>query len=107
MPIAPEVQPKPVTCYVRVSSKGQRPDSQREVIARWLKGNGIDPDQVEWFVDTESGRKMTRPAFDRLQADLFAGAVRTVVVFKVDRLARRLRDGLNRLCDWSERGVWF
>ncbi len=108
-PIAPEVQvqPKPVACYVRVSSKGQRHDSQREVIARWLEGDGIDPDQVGWYVDTESGRKMARPAFDWLQADLFAGHVRIVVVFKVDRLARRLRDGLNLLCDWSERGVRF
>jgi DNA invertase Pin-like site-specific DNA recombinase len=98
---------EPVACYVRVSSKDQRHDSQREVIARWLESNGIDPDKVAWYQDTESGRKMARPEFDRLRADIFAGAVRTVVVYKVDRLARRLREGLNLLCDWTERGVRF
>ena len=28
-----------------------------------------------------------------------------MVVFKVDRIARRLREGLDLLCDWCERGV--
>jgi DNA invertase Pin-like site-specific DNA recombinase len=98
---------RPIGVYIRVSSTDQRHDSQREVIEKWLTGNGIDIDAVEWFVDTESGRKMSRPDFDRLQAAIFAGTIRTVVVFKVDRLARRLRDGLNLLCDWSERGVRF
>jgi DNA invertase Pin-like site-specific DNA recombinase len=98
-------RPKPVACYVRVSSKDQRYDSQRETIAGWLERDGIDPGKVEWYVDIESRRKMTRPEFDRLQADIFAGHIKTVVVFKVDRIARRLREGLNLLCDWCERGV--
>jgi DNA invertase Pin-like site-specific DNA recombinase len=72
-----------------------------------LTGNGIDQSAIEWYVDVESGRKMSRPDFDRLQRDIFAGTVRTVVVFKVDRVARRLREGLNLLCDWCERGVRF
>ena len=38
-------------------------------------------------------------------ADNFAGHVKTVVVFRVDRIARRLREGLDLLCDWCERGV--
>jgi DNA invertase Pin-like site-specific DNA recombinase len=98
-------KPKPVACYVRVSSKRQRHDSQRDVITRWLEAHGIDRDKVAWYQDVESGRKMARPEFDRLQADIFAGTGRTVVVYKVDRLARRLREGLNLLCDWTERGV--
>jgi DNA invertase Pin-like site-specific DNA recombinase len=97
----------PVACYVRVSSKDQKTDSQREVIARWIEGNGLDPEAVSWYVDVESGRKMARPEFDRLQADIFAGTVRTVVVYKVDRIARRLREGLEVLCDWADRGVRF
>jgi DNA invertase Pin-like site-specific DNA recombinase len=28
-------------------------------------------------------------------------------VFKVDRIARRLREGLNVLCEWCDRGVRF
>jgi DNA invertase Pin-like site-specific DNA recombinase len=48
---------------------------------------------------------MARPEFDRLQRDIFDGHVQTVVVFKVDWIAQRLREGLNLLCDWCERGV--
>ncbi|MBV8230779.1 MAG: recombinase family protein, partial [Planctomycetaceae bacterium] len=36
----PVAQPRPVACYIRVSSKDQKTDSQRDVIARWLEGNG-------------------------------------------------------------------
>ena len=50
---------------------------------------------------------MKRPEFDRLQADIFAGTVKTAVVFKVDRIARRLREGLDVQCDWCDRGVRF
>jgi DNA invertase Pin-like site-specific DNA recombinase len=50
---------------------------------------------------------MKRPTFDRLQADIIAGRFRTVVVFKVAGIARRLREGLNVLCDWCDRGVRF
>ena len=104
-PKEPVTQPRPVAAYVRVSGKDQKADSQRAAIRRWLEGNGIARDKVEWYVDVESGRKMSRPEFDRLRRDIFAGGVKTVVVFKVDRIARRLREGLDLLCDWCERGV--
>lgn len=99
--------PKPTAVYVRVSTRDQRHDSQKDAIGTWLERNGYDPSMVEWYTDSESGRTMRRPEFERLQKDIFAGKVRTVVVYKVDRLARNLRDGLNVLSDWSERGVRF
>jgi DNA invertase Pin-like site-specific DNA recombinase len=103
-----EPMPKPVGVYVRVSSgKGQKDDSQRDVIGQWLANNGVDPDAIEWYADVESGRKMTRPEFDRLQRDIFQGTVKTVVVYKVDRVARRLREGINVLCEWCDKGVRF
>jgi DNA invertase Pin-like site-specific DNA recombinase len=98
---------KPIAAYARISSKDQRHDSQREVVTQWLVANGYDLGQVEWYVDTESGRKMRRPGFDRLNRDIFAGTVKSVVVFKVDRIARRLREGLDTLCDWCDRGTRF
>ena len=48
---------------------------------------------------------MKRPVFDRLQKAIFAGAVTTVVVWKLDRISRGQRDGVNLLADWCERGV--
>jgi DNA invertase Pin-like site-specific DNA recombinase len=101
------VKPNPIACYVRVSSADQKQDSQRDVIRNWLESNGIDPAKVDWYEDVESGRTMRRPGFERLQSGVFSGAVKTVIVYKVDRVARRLRDGLNVLCEWADKGVRF
>ena len=94
-----------IACYVRVSTRRQKDDSQRAEIEKWLDANGIDRSQVKWYADKESGRFLKRPEFDRLQADIFHGKVKAVVCWKLDRLSRRLRDGVNLLADWCERGL--
>ena len=94
-----------VDAYCRVSSKRQKNDAQQAEIKRWLEGNGIDPASVRWYFDKESGRTLQREAFDRLQRNIFEGTVRTIVVWKLDRLSRRLKDGVNLLADWCERGL--
>ena len=94
-----------IACYVRVSSRRQKDDSQRAEIQKWLDANGIDPNQVEWYADKESGRTTKRPEFDRLQGDIFSGKVKTVVLWKLDRLSRRLQDGVTILADWADRGL--
>ena len=58
-----------VAAYVRVSTRHQKHDGQRAELQKWLDGNGIDPEKVEWYADKESGTTMKRPEFDRLQAD--------------------------------------
>ena len=95
-----------IACYVRVSTIGQNEAGQRAEIERWLVGNGIDPATVVWYIDNgKSGDSLKRPAFERLQAAIFAGEIKTVVVYKLDRLSRRLREGLDVLCDWCDRGL--
>lgn len=91
--------------YTRVSTSRQRDDSQRSEITKWLESNAIDPSQVTWYADKESGTTLKRPEFERLQKDIFAGRVKTVVLWKLDRLSRRLRDGVNILADWADRGL--
>ncbi len=98
---------KPIAAYIRISDKDQNSAGQREAVQSWLVANGYDMASVEWYEDVESGRKMSRSALDRLQKAIFAGKVKTVVVFKIDRLARRLIEGLNLLSDWCNRGVRF
>jgi DNA invertase Pin-like site-specific DNA recombinase len=70
-----------------------------------LNANGIDPKKVEWYCDKDSGTTLKRPEFDRLQADIFHGKVKTVVLWKLDRLSRRLKDGITTLADCSERNL--
>lgn len=92
-----------VAVYIRVSTVGQNEAGQRREIERWLKGNGIE--DARWFVDKCTGTRMDRPAFHELQKAVFNGEIKTVVVWKLDRLSRSLRDGINVLCDWCDRGM--
>lgn len=94
-----------IACYCRVSTARQKTDSQVAEITKWLKANGYDNNQVEWYVDHESGKTLDRPEFNRLQQDIFAGTVKTVVCWKLDRLSRRLKDGVTLLADWCERNI--
>ena len=76
---------KSVACYVRVSTVGQNEAGQRAEIERWLSGNGIAPTRVRWYVDKgKSGDSLKRPAFEQLQAAVFAGEVGTIVSYKLD-----------------------
>jgi DNA invertase Pin-like site-specific DNA recombinase len=92
-------------CYCRVSSSHQKNASQKAEIQTWLRRHGIKSTQVRWFEDKETGKTLKRPAFDALQKAIFDGVVKTVVVWKLDRISRRQNDGINLLADWCERGV--
>jgi DNA invertase Pin-like site-specific DNA recombinase len=90
--------------YIRVSSpKGQKTDSQRAELEVWLKRQRYKT--VRWFEDRESATTMQRDAFQKLQAAIFAGQITTVVIWKLDRLARSLKEGVNVLADWCQRGI--
>jgi len=93
-----------IAIYTRVSTKQQKTDSQEAEIQKWLDGHGIR-DGIRWYSDHETGKTLDRSGFRQLQKDIFNGEVRTVVVWKLDRLSRRLRDGVNLLSDWCDRGV--
>jgi Resolvase, N terminal domain len=104
--MASKAKAKVLACYVRVSTIGQNEAGQRAEIERWLTGNSITPASVRWFVDKgRSGDNLTRPAFERLQAAVFAGEVGTVVTYKLDRISRSLRDGINVLSEWCDKGL--
>jgi DNA invertase Pin-like site-specific DNA recombinase len=94
-----------IACYVRVSSPQQKNDSQKAEIMRWLKRNDFEQSSVTWFEDTERGKTLKRPGLARLRKSIFDGSVKTIVVWKIDRLSRNQRDGINLLADWCERGV--
>jgi DNA invertase Pin-like site-specific DNA recombinase len=91
--------------YIRVSSHSQKSDSQYAEIQRWLRAHGHALETVQWFEDTETGATLTRSGLIRLQEAIFAGTVKTVVVWKLDRIARSMREGINTLSRWCDLGV--
>ena len=52
---------------------------------------------MQWFEDMESGATLTRTGLNALQEAIFAGTVKTVIVWKLDRIARSMREGINTL----------
>ena len=94
-----------IACYCRVSSRSQKTDSQKAELTRWLASQGHDLTAVQWFEDIERGQSLRRPAFVRLQRAISAGTITTVVVWKLDRLARRQQDGINLLTAWCRHNV--
>src|SRR2546426_1573735 len=93
-----------MACYCRVSTRRQKTESQKVDILRWLTGHAVPPAAVQWFEDIDSGTTLKRPAFARMQQGIFTGTIKTVVVWKLDRISRRQREGVNLLADWCERG---
>ena len=72
--------------YVRVSSRAQDYPTQSHSIERAAEARGEDIS--EWYGEKRSGKKLARPELDRLRADVRAGRVGTVYVFKLDRFTR-------------------
>lgn len=91
--------------YLRVSTLDQEKGlkSQEDALREYIKAHRVS--NIKWYRDRLSGATLERPAFERLQRDIFAGKVATVVVWKLDRISRSMRDGVKVLADWCERGV--
>jgi DNA invertase Pin-like site-specific DNA recombinase len=81
--------------YVRVSSSSQQTESQEIDLKVWAKGK---EEQVGWYRDSFTGKTMDRPGFNGLLADIRAGKVTTLVIWRLDRLGRTAM-GLTSLFD--------
>jgi DNA invertase Pin-like site-specific DNA recombinase len=87
--------PRRTAIYVRVSSRRQDHASQLPDLERWVAAHD---GAIEWFRDKFSGTTMDRPGMEKLMADLRAGKVERIVVWRLDRLGRTTR-GLCQLFD--------
>ena len=84
-----------VAIYLRVSSKQQDTRSQEPDLRRWADAQG---EGVKWYRDKYTGKTMDRPGWRKLEADLRAGKVARIVVWRLDRLGRTAK-GLPALFD--------
>lgn len=83
--------------YARVSSQDQDYSYQLKA----LEDAGCQPDMI--FRDKASGKRMSRPEFDRMLTYLREGDV--VVVWKIDRLGRNFTEMVATLADLFKRGI--
>jgi DNA invertase Pin-like site-specific DNA recombinase len=81
--------------YLRVSTKQQDTKSQEPDLKRWAESR---EGKVVWYNDSSSGMTMDRPAWKKLEADIRAGKIGSVVVWRLDRLGRTAK-GLTALFD--------
>src|SRR5262245_59749435 len=110
--------PKPQRCaiYTRKSSEHNLDlefnslDAQREACEAYIKSQAHE----DWRLNPDryddgglSGASLDRPALQQLLADVRAGKITIVVVYKVDRLTRSLADFAKLVELFDEHGVSF
>ena len=95
--------PRYAAGYIRVSSEEQAQhgisvEAQREILKAWAIVQQAG-DLVLYEDPGFSGKNTDRPALRQLLADVRAGTVAALVVWKLDRLSRSLRDTLSIIED--------
>ena len=114
----PSATPKPIRCaiYTRKSTEegleqefnsldAQRESAEAFIASQRAEGWVCLPEKYD--DGGYSGGNVERPALTRLMADIEAGLVDCVVVYKVDRLSRSLMDFARLMEVFDRRGVSF
>lgn len=81
--------------YARVSTADQNPQLQLDALAA--------EDCLKTYIDRATGTKADRPQWQACLADLRPGD--TLVIWKIDRLGRNLRDLIDIVTTLEQRGV--
>ena len=95
-----------IGAYLRVSTKDkQTTASQRQAIRDWVRSSHVRLEDVNWFEDKKTGTTIDRPQLGKLLRSIDKGKIDCLVVFRLDRLARNTREGLQVLADVADKGV--
>lgn len=93
--------------YIRVSTvrqgeKGSSLQEQRSAIETYARRNNLAV--AEWYEEMETAAKLGRPLFSKLLKGLARGDANGVIIHKIDRSARNLRDWA-ALGELHDRGI--
>ncbi len=92
--------------YARVSTRGENPENQLLALRKYAEARGLKI--VQFFVDVgQSGGKASRPELDRLMMDARRRKFNVVLVARLDRLARSLKQLVMTLDELRELGISF
>lgn len=97
--------PKRVGVYTRCSTQEQSTELQRREIDAYAMARGWTC--LNWFEDTASGTTANRVNLKRLMAAARSRQIDTIIVWKLDRFARSLKDLVLMLQEFQELGVTF
>ena len=85
---------KKVYGYIRVSTvkqgTGVSLQEQKEAIIRYAEKHNLNI--IEWFEEQETAAKQGRPLFTKMMKLIRSGKSRGVIIHKIDRGARNLKD---------------
>lgn len=95
-----------VAIYCRVSTEEQDADKQEEACIEYCKRNNYEIVRIYKDVGI-SGMKLYRPAFQELLKDMRAYKFDTIMVTKIDRLARSLQHLLSLFEEFKNKGIQF
>ncbi len=92
--------------YVRVSTHGQHPENQLLALRKYAEARGLEV--LAEYVDVgQSGGKTSRPELNRLMMDARRRKFNIVLVARLDRLARSLKQLVMTLDELRELGISF
>lgn len=96
--------------YIRVSTEEQVKDGvslamQRDLCEKYVELHGLPTDTIVYMDEGKSAATMNRPQLDKLRSDLTGGHITDLVVFKLDRLTRKVGDLCTLLRECEEYGV--
>lgn len=92
-----------IAAYIRVSRRNQDLEHQRLAIERASTARGDRVDR--WYCEKRNASTLEREALAQLRADVKAGEIAKVYVFKIDRLSRSgIRDTLGVVHELRDHG---
>src|SRR5947207_15717968 len=93
--------------YIRVSTarqgeQGVSLEQQRDAIAHYAQRSHMEV--AQWYEERETAARAGRPVFSQMVRRLKSGKARGVLIHKIDRSARNLKDWAD-LGEMIDRGV--
>lgn len=98
-------RPLRAAIYLRVSTTDQNTELQKNEVTQYLINRGLE--LVSTYEDKASGTTDLRPQFQAMLASAKRREFDTLVVWKLDRFGRSLRDIILNLNDLQDCGVIF
>jgi DNA invertase Pin-like site-specific DNA recombinase len=96
---------KRIALYVRVSTSDQSTELQLRELTQFVQARGWPEPKI--YEDKATGTNGNRPQLKQLLSDVRQRKLDIVIIWKLDRLFRSLKDLISTLQEFSELGIDF